>query len=261
VDLEREVAAARAAALAAGQIIARHATGARKSWDKAEDNPVTQADLEANRAILAVLRASFPDDAILSEETRDSPERRHAERLWVVDPLDGTKEFVQGVPEFAVSIGLAIRGEPVVGVVLQPLTGELFWGASGGGAWLGDTRLRVSTARALDACRVLSSRTEMGRGQLERQLGWFREVVPVGSAALKLALVAASRADLWFSVAPKSEWDVCAGDLLVREAGGAFVTLAAGPRRYNRDDVLLKPPMVAGPASLVEAFLERWRAC
>jgi myo-inositol-1(or 4)-monophosphatase len=261
VDLEREAAAAREAAEAAGAVIARHAAGARKSWDKAEDSPVTLADLEANRAILAVLSRSFPGDAILSEETRDAPERARAERLWVVDPLDGTKEFIAGVPEFAVSIGLVIRGEPVVGVVQQPLTGELFWGVQGGGTWLGRTRLAVSAARRLEDCRVLSSRTEMGRGQLERQRGWFREVVPVGSAALKLAFVAAGRADLWFSVAPKSEWDVCAGDLLVREAGGVFVALDAGPRRYNRADVLLRPPLVAGPFALVEAFAERWRAC
>ncbi len=261
MDLEREAAAARAAAEAAGAIIARHAAGARKSWDKAEDNPVTHADLEANRAILAVLERSFPCDAILSEETRDSPERRRAERLWVIDPLDGTKEFVEGVPEFAVSIGLVIRGEPVVGVVQQPLTGELFWGVQGGGAWLGGTRLHVAATRRLEESRVLSSRTELGRGQLERQRGWFREVVPVGSAALKLACVAAARADLWFSVAPKSEWDVCAGDLLVREAGGLFLSLDAGPRSYNCEDVLLQPPLVAGAPALVEAFVERWRAC
>ncbi len=261
MDLEREAAAARAAAEAAGAVIARRAAGARRSWDKAEDNPVTLADLEANRAVLEVLRRSFPDDAILSEETRDSPERTRAERLWVVDPLDGTKEFVAGVPEFAVTIGLVVRGEPVVGVVQQPLTGELFWGVQGGGAWCGGARLRVSAARRLEECRALSSRTEMGRGQLERQLGWFREVVPVGSAALKLALVAAGRADLWFSVAPKSEWDVCGGDLLVREAGGVLVALDSGPRRYNCRDVVLQPPLVAGAPALVDAFAQRWRSC
>jgi myo-inositol-1(or 4)-monophosphatase len=260
LDLEREAVAARAAAAAAGSVIARFASGPRSSWEKAEDSPVTQADLAANLAIRNVLHDAFPGDPILSEETRDSPERLRAERLWIVDPLDGTKEFIEGIPEFAVSIALAVRGEPVVGAVLQPTTQECFWGAAGEGAWFGERRLRVSDAARLEDCRMLSSRTEMKRGQLERESRWFREVVPVGSVALKLALVAAARADFWLSVAPKSEWDVCAGDLLVREAGGVFVTLAAGPRVYNRPDVLLAPPMAAGSPALVSAWVARSRS-
>jgi myo-inositol-1(or 4)-monophosphatase len=261
MGLERELAAARAAAAAAGEVIARFAGGARESTLKAEDSPVTQADLEANAAIESVLRAEFPGDAILSEETRDERSRLAAERVWLVDPLDGTKEFIEGIPEFAVSIALALRGEPIVGVVLQPTTQECFFGARGSGAWLGAQRLRVSVAARLADCRMLSSRTEMRRGQLDRQRGWFREVVPVGSVALKLALVAAARADFWLSVAPKSEWDVCAGDLLVREAGGTFATLDRGVRRYNQADVLLAPPMAAGGPALVAEFAARSRAC
>jgi myo-inositol-1(or 4)-monophosphatase len=261
MDLEREAAAARAAAAAAAEAIARFAGAPRESYEKAADSPVTQADLAANRAIESVLHDAFPEDPILSEETRDSPRRLHAERVWIVDPLDGTKEWIEGIPEFAVSIALVVRGEPAVGVVLQPTTRECFFGAAGEGAWLGERRLRVSGATRLEECRALASRTEMSRGQLERQLGWFREVVPVGSVALKLALVAASRADFWLSAAPKSEWDVCAGDLLLREAGGVFATLDRGTRVYNRPDVLLSPPMAAGPAVLVSAWAERSRRC
>ncbi len=261
MDLEREAAAARAAATAAGDVIARFAGGARESRDKGEDSPVTLADLEANRAIESILRAEFPGDAILSEETLDSADRLLAERVWLVDPLDGTKEFIEGIPEFAVSIALTLRGEPVVGVVLQPTTRDCFWGTQGGGAFLGAQPLRVSRAARLADCRMLSSRTELRRGQLDETRGWFREVVPVGSVALKLALVAAGRADFWLSVAPKSEWDVCAGDLLVREAGGRFATLDAGARVYNQAKVLLAPPMAAGSAALVSEFAARSRGC
>ncbi len=256
-EFEPEVAAAREAARAAGDIIARHCQSDRESWDKAEDSPVTRADLEANDAIGRILHERFPADTVLSEETRDSRERLDAERLWVIDPLDGTKEFIQAIPEFAVSIGFALRGEPVVGVVFQPLTRECFWGARGGGAYLDDDRIRVSRVARLDQAVALSSRTEMGRGQMGPYRELFKELRPVGSVALKLALIAAGRGDLWISAAPKSEWDVCAGDLLVREAGGSFVTLAQGPRIYNQADVLLEPPMAAGPPSLVEAFRER----
>jgi hypothetical protein len=101
---------------------------------------------------------------------------------------------------------------------------------------------------------MLSSRTEMKRGQIEPFRGLFARIEPVGSVALKLALVAAARADLWISAAPKSEWDVCAGDLLVREAGGRLVELARGERSYNQRDVLLQPLLAAGPPGLVEEF-------
>ena len=255
----REAAVAREAAQMAGEVIVRHCGTDRESWDKAEDSPVTRADLEANETIVRALRESFPEDSILSEETLDSPERLKAERLWIIDPLDGTKEFIAGIPEFAVSIALTLRGEPVVGAVHQPLTRECFWGARGEGAFLGDDPLEISSVASLDQAVVLSSRTEMGRGQMDPYQDLFAEIRPVGSVALKLAHIAAGRGDLWISAAPKSEWDVCGGDLLVREAGGRFLTLAEGERIYNQPDVLLQPLMAAGPRKLVDSFCE-WSA-
>jgi myo-inositol-1(or 4)-monophosphatase len=257
VSFHREARAAREAAQAGGEVVARHAAANRReAREKSADNPVTAADLEANAAILARLRAEFPADAILSEETADRPERLAAERVWIVDPLDGTKEFVEGVPQFCVSVALAVRGTPVAGCVFDPSTGESFHAAAGAGAWLGDARLAVSRERALAKCVVLSSRTEMKRGQVDAFKELVGRIEPVGSVALKLAWIAAGRADLWISAAPKSEWDVAAGDLLVREAGGTFVEYARGARVYNQADVLLQPLMAAGPAELVRAFQE-----
>ena len=106
---------------------------------------------------------------------------------------------------------------------------------------------------------MLSSRTEMSRGQVEPFRPLFARIEPVGSVALKLAWIAAGRGDLWISAAPKSEWDVCAGDLLVREAGGEFSEIGRGARRYNQANVLLEPLLAAGPTALVREF-ER-RAC
>jgi myo-inositol-1(or 4)-monophosphatase len=258
VSFEREAEIARQAALAGAEVVARHASAERRAaWDKSDDNPVTAADLEANAAILRVLRAARPDDAVLSEETADAPERLAAERVWIVDPLDGTKEFVEGVPQFSVSVALALAGEPVAGCVVEPTSGECFWAARGRGAYLGERRLAVSRAASLSESVMLSSRTELKRGQIEAFRGLFKRVDPVGSVALKLALVAAGRADVWLSAAPKSEWDVCAGDLLVREAGGVFVEFARGARRYNQRDVLLQPLMAAGSAALVEELRRR----
>jgi myo-inositol-1(or 4)-monophosphatase len=255
-EFEREIAVARELAVQAGARIAEHAARDRSSWDKADDHPVTQADLEANALIGAGLARAFPGDGLLSEETADSPERTRAERVWIVDPLDGTKEFIENVPEYAVSIALALAGQPVVGVVYQPLTRECFWAVRGAGAWLGERRLHVSARAQLADAVVLTSRTEMRRGQVERFRAAVGELRPIGSVAFKLALVAAARGDAWLSMAGKSEWDVCAGHLLVREAGGVFTNLllTGEERDYNRSDVLLQPPMAAGPAPLVAAL-------
>jgi myo-inositol-1(or 4)-monophosphatase len=252
----RELEVARRAADHASQLIAEHSTRARESWDKAEDHPVTKTDLEANERILQAIRTAFPNDAIRSEES-GATAAQPGERVWLIDPLDGTKEFIAGIPEFAVSVALTVAGEPVVGVVQQPLTGECFWGALGSGAWLGEERICVTTRATLAQSSVLTSRTETSRGQLDPYKNDFAALRPLGSAALKLAWVAAGRADLWLSLAPKNEWDVCAGDLLVREAGGIFVRLETGPRRYNLADSLMTPPLAAGSADLVAALRER----
>ncbi len=252
MSFEREVDVAREAALAAGEVIARHAAaGRRAATEKSHDNPVTAADLEANAAIGEVIRNAFPDYALLSEETADGSARLGAPRVWVIDPLDGTKEFVEGVPQFAVSIALVVDGRPVVACVYQPTTRQCFHARRSAGAWLGGERLAVSRQTELAKSVLLSSRTEMKRGQLEPYRGRVSRIDPIGSVALKLALIAAGRGDVWLSVAPKSEWDVCAGDLLVHEAGGTFGELARGERRYNQTDVLLNPPLAAGPERLV----------
>ena len=253
-DSELEVA--KKAALAAGEAIARRAETDRESWEKSADNPVTQADLEANEIILEHIRNAFPEDTILSEETRDPESRLGAERVWIVDPLDGTKEFIARIPEFAVSIALALRGRPVVGVIYEPLGRECFSAAQGLGTELNGEPVGMSNAASLAESVALVSRTETKRGQLRGTEGWLQELRPVGSVALKLAWIAAGRGEVWISMAPKSEWDVCAGDLLVREAGGVFAS-ADGERTYNQNDVLLHPPMAAGPPRLVKELLER----
>ena len=255
MSFERESDVAREAAQAGGEVIARHASAERRaSVLKSHDNPDTAADLEANSAIHAVIRAAFPDDAVLSEETADNAARLGEQRVWIVDPLDGTKEFIEGVPQFAVSIALAFRGRPVAACVYQPSTRQCFCAREGGGAQLDGKRVRVSNAASLAKSVLLASRTELERGQIETFRGLFARIEPVGSVAFKLALVAAGRADFWLSAAPKSEWDVCAGDLLVREAGGTFSELARSERRYNQLDVLLQPLLAAGPIRLVEEF-------
>jgi len=265
----RELEAALAAADEAGRILRRHYEGGTEHWEKAKDDPVTLADLESDRAIGERLRAAFPADAILSEETVSDPGRSLKRRAWIVDPMDGTKEFVARIPEFAVSIALVEDGEPVVGVILNPAAGRAVAAMRGAGAFSADwgagglgvrRPVHVSGCRTLSEAVVIASRTEISRGKFEPYAGWFREIRAVGSIAWKLGCIACGEGDLNVSVAPKNEWDVCAGDLLVREAGGVYVDFEGRPRRYNQADPLIESFMAAGPATLVDAFCARERA-
>jgi len=257
---ERELEVALEAAREAGAILLRHYRSDAGHWEKSKDNPLTLADLESDRAIGERLRRAFPGDAILSEETVDDPTRLARERVWIVDPMDGTKEFTRRIPEFGASIALAVAGEPVVGVILNPAAGSAIWASRGAGTFRDGRRAHVSNVAKLADAVVIASRTEISRDQFEPYQGWFKELRPVGSIAWKLACIASAEGDLNVSVAPKNEWDVCAGDVLVREAGGLYVGFDGARRTYNQAKTLIEAGMAAGPPALIEAFLERERA-
>jgi myo-inositol-1(or 4)-monophosphatase len=256
----RELAVALDAAREAGAILLRHYREGAEAWEKSEDNPVTHADLESDRAIAERLRAAFPDDALLSEETVQDPARTAKRRVWIVDPMDGTKEFTKRIPEFCVSIALVEAGEPVVGAILNPAAGVACWATRGGGTWREGVRVHVTAPARLADAVVIASRTEISRHQFDPYEGWFKEIRPVGSIAWKLACIACGEGDLNVSVAPKNEWDVCAGDLLVREAGGRYLAFDGKPRIYNQRETLIEAGMAAGAPGLLEEFFARERA-
>jgi myo-inositol-1(or 4)-monophosphatase len=254
---ERELEVARAAAREAGAAVRHHYETGTEHWEKSEDNPLTLADLESDRIIAKHLREAFPDDALLSEETADDPSRTAKSRVWIVDPMDGTKEFTKKIPEFCVSIGLVEDGEPVVGVAFNPAADVMVWAGKGGGTFRDGERVHVSDCARLEDAVVIASRTEISRDKFEAHRGWFKELRPVGSIAWKLACIASGEGDLNVSMAPKNEWDVCAGDVLVREAGGVYVDFDGAPRVYNQANPLIESFMAAGNAGLVEAFSRR----
>lgn len=259
MSYEHELQVALEAAREAAAILQHWYTVGTEHWEKADDNPLTIADLESDRAIAKRLRAAFPGDALLSEETVDDASRLRNERVWIIDPMDGTKEFTKKIPEFAVSIALVEAGEPVVGVILNPPASVAVWASRGGGCFRDGKRVSVSKVATLTDSVVIASRTEISRDKFAPYEGWFRELRPVGSIAWKLACVACADGDLNVSVAPKNEWDVCAGDVLVREAGGLYVDFDGAPRIYNQEKVLIETSMAAGPPALVQAFLDRER--
>jgi myo-inositol-1(or 4)-monophosphatase len=260
MSYQRELQIALDAAREAGDILLRHYHGGTESWEKSEDNPVTLADLESDRAIAARLQATFPDDGMLSEESVSDPIRLQKRRVWIVDPMDGTKEFTKKIPEFAVSIALVENGEPVMGVVRNPAADVTVWASKDDGAFLDGKRIRVSSVDRLEDSVMIASRTEISREKFKNHEGWFGEIRPVGSIAWKLACIACGDGDLNISLAPKNEWDVCAGDVLVREAGGIYTAFDGSTRIYNQADPLIEAFMAAGPPQLVRSFCELERA-
>ena len=245
-DLSRIEAALRAAEKA----LAPFTPGAIAVERKAGGDPVTEADQRVDQ----VLRELLPSagEGWLSEETVDDHVRLDKRRAWVVDPLDGTREFVEGIPEWSVSIGLVEDGQPVAGGILNPATGQLVLGAVGHGVTLNGAEARVSQRADLDGAVVLASNSEIHRGEWDRFRDQGFTVRPCGSVAYKLAMVAAGEVDATWTLVPKNEWDVVAGVALVRAAGGVIEALNEPDRAFNQPSPLLQgllafPPQL-GPS-------------
>lgn len=217
----------------AGEAIMAYYQDSFSVKDKAPDNPVTDADLAADALLHEKLRALLPQAGWLSEETADSPERLERELVWVVDPVDGTKEFVMGIPEFSISVALVENGMPQLAVIFNPPAGELYHALRGHGAYFNHNPVAVSRTDQMLGARVDASRSERKRGEFAP----FEEIVELrtmGSIAYKLARVAAGQSDATWSRGPKSEWDICAGALLIEEAGGRCVDLDGRPFLFNK---------------------------
>jgi len=234
-----------AALEAARTIFARFTPGAIETEYKIGHDPVTEAD----RAVDAALRQILLRDGEgwLSEETADNPSRLDKDRVWIVDPLDGTREFVKGLPEFCVSIGFAENGKPVAGGIYNPATQETFLGAIDAGVLYNGQPSRPSQRTTLDGALILASRSEVKRGEWKQFDGGRFKVQAMGSVAYKLALVASGLADITFTLTPKNEWDVVAGAALLRRAGGFVSTLEKTELTVNRRDPLLSGLLASGP--------------
>ncbi len=203
-----------------------------ENWEKRPGDPVSEADIAVNRLLLARLGDARPDYGWLSEETEDTDHRLDAERVWIVDPIDGTRAFLDGREEFSISVALTVDGQPVSAAVYNPATDEMFDAVVGGGARLNGKTVTASDADGLDGARLLMSRSELRRADWPQELGECA-MTSISSMAYKLALVAAGRFDATATMWPKNEWDIVAGDLLVREAGGRMSDSAGVSFAYN----------------------------
>ncbi len=222
------------------------------------DNGGRDVVTEVDRRISDALRSSLLEsgEGWLSEEDADDKSRLAQEVVWIVDPLDGTREFVDGIPEWSISIGLVVKGAAVAGGICNPATGEVFLGATGCGVSYNGKSARVTTRTELRGAEVLASRQECKRGEWNHFANGLFTVRPVGSVAYKLALVAAGLADATWTLAPKHEWDVAAGVALVEAAGGRAGTIDDSPLQFNRTSPLL-PGLIASGRGLWNQIQEQ----
>ncbi|MEA1903572.1 MAG: 3'(2'),5'-bisphosphate nucleotidase CysQ [Actinomycetota bacterium] len=242
---------------AADEVFTRFEPGRIKHTIKQGGDPVTDADLELD----SVLKESLlrQDEGWLSEETKDDLNRLEMDLTWIVDPLDGTREFTEGLPEFCASVAAVVGGNVIAGGVYNPATDIRVVGAEGQGVYLNGDPVTPLSPRSLAEMTVLASRSEVRRGEWHPVSESGISVVPMGSVAYKMARVAAGLDHATWTLVPKHEWDVAGGAGLLRAAGGTAVGLAGQPLTFNQphplfDGVIAVPPGFEEHVQSVLAF-------
>ena len=234
------------------------------------DEPVTKADRAVNELIVRALREEFPEDGILAEESVDTDRRIGRERVWMIDPIDGTKGFIAGTGDFCVQIGLAVGGRAALGVLYAPATDVLYWAARGHGAWVvrptseadqsvKAERLSVTAETELGRMRLAESRSHRGprMDSVVSVLG-VRAEVRSHSVGIKVGLLVERQADLYIHLSPKTkQWDTCAPEAVLAEAGGRMTDVWGDPLRYNTPDVLNLHGLVASNGAAHEEVIAR----
>ena len=250
-----ELAVAENAARKAGSVVMELFKGKFDVHEKSKNNPVTTADLEANRIIRENIHKAFPGDGWLSEEDQDNRDRLFRSRIWIVDPIDGTKEFIEGVSEFAISIAFVVEGHPQIAIVHNPAEHRFYRAASGQGAYLNDQPIRIGPREQVDGALLLVSRSEP-----QKRFQVFIDhcgIKRVGSIANRLAKVAAGDGDATITFRNIHEWDICAGVLMVEEAGGTVVDGDGHAMTFNRE-LPTHRGVIAANASLTDGLQGLW---
>ncbi len=240
------------AALEAGQLALSYFGKNPRNWQKQGDSPVSEADLAVDELLKNRLQAARPHYGWLSEETADTRERLSLQHLFIVDPIDGTRGFLAGTPEWVISIGVVEAGVAVAGVLVQPVTGDVFSASLSGGAWRNQQPIQVGTrTRPEHACAA-------GLGViLPVILPPFAQTLPrIASLALRLARVASGDIDIGFARAGAHDWDLAAADIILREAGALLTDFDGIPPVYNQAHTH-HSALIAANAALHAAVLQR----
>ncbi|GAA0531080.1 myo-inositol-1(or 4)-monophosphatase [Rhizomicrobium palustre] len=243
---ESDVALVTRVVLEAGAIAREIAARDFNTKHKSDGSPVTEADLAVNAYLTEHLRKARPDYAWLSEENEDDNSRFSAKRIFVVDPIDGTLAFVKRRPHFTVCVGIVEDGQPVTGVVYNPMTEECFSAAKGEGAFLNGERISVRPCEGLDGIRLLASKTTLNNPRWQQPWPEMHVENP-NSIAYRIALVAAGKFDAALTMQALHDWDVAAADIILREAGGIMTSLEGASPVYNAPAVIQPNVLAAGP--------------
>ncbi|ANU06677.1 Inositol-1-monophosphatase [Paraurantiacibacter namhicola] len=219
---------------------------ALESWEKSPGSPVCEADLAVDRFLKRELGALLPAAGWLSEETADDPARLGKGLAWLVDPIDGTRDFIRGRPGWAVSVALVSGGRPLIGTLVAPARQEVWSATAGRGAWRNGERLVASTRKTLAGARVPAH-------DLPKEDQILTKVSQPNSIALRIAMVANDEADLVATLRWGFEWDVAAAALIAREAGAAATDAFGKPLAYNKRDPRAFGLLVSAPAIHGEA--------
>ncbi len=257
VDLSHELDVARELAREAAALVRRFSQQPMAVKHKAGGEPVTEADLAANTLIVSRLAQEFPGDAVLSEELPDDGSRLGSRRVWMVDPIDGTRDFIRGQTGYVVMIGLCLDGRPVLGVVAHPSTGAVWSGVVGQAAWReqpGGTRTPVQTSPLAEppGVRIVVSQSRRSPqiDAFRRALGVTDEMT-VGSVGLKVALVAQGERDLYLYPGEQTKlWDTCGPEAILIAAGGRMSDMDGRPLDYSKADLNNRNGVVASNGPL-----------
>jgi len=232
-----------------------------KTWTKGHGSPVTAADITANDLLHDRLTSAAPGIAWLSEESADDEARSTARRVWVIDPIDGTRAYIAGRTDWAVSAALVQDGRPVAGALFAPAEPAFYAAVAGKGATLDGAPIAAADAPQLEGARVAGPKSYLDR--LSATGVPFETVPRIHSIALRFARIARGTLDVAFSGGSSHDWDLAAADLLVHEAGGAMTTLTGRPLLYNRAELTHGPLIAAGRArhgELIELVRSRFDA-
>jgi myo-inositol-1(or 4)-monophosphatase len=245
-DTAREAGAMAAALFRPGE------KTAARIWSKAGGSPVTEADVAVDAFLKVRLSQALPEAGWLSEETTDDPARLDRRIVWIVDPIDGTRAFMSGHPDWSVAIALLVDGEPALGLVHAPAHGLLYEAAAGGGALRNGAPIAVSAAAGLAGAAVAGPRPLIDH--LERAAGAVRRLDRIPSLALRLVRVADGAVDIGLVSSNARDWDIAAADLILVEAGGRLTGFDGRPPRYNQPEPIhgelvatsrrLHPPLI-----------------
>ncbi|VAW03244.1 FIG043197: Inositol monophosphatase family protein [hydrothermal vent metagenome] len=240
----------------AGALALQFYNSSAKSWDKSDGSPVTEADLAVDAFLKDALMKDRPDYGWLSEETTDNEDRLSCQKVWIVDPIDGTRSFVERTGEWCISAALVENGKPVLAKIFHPLANECYSAVPGGGAMRNGEPIKTTKRDTLENCRLMTRGRVLDPAKWEKPWPHMQTGIAT-SLALRLCMVADGRFDGTIALGNKCDWDLAAGDLIVREAGGCISNIHGDKLVYNGKNTRQPGGLIAAGKPLFNIMLEQ----